>query len=402
MNFQDDPMKETKTEIGLSHDEVMRYSRHLIMPEVGVAGQKKLKASSVLIVGAGGLGSPLAMYLAAAGVGRLGLVDYDVVDLSNLQRQILHGTRDIGRPKIESALDRLKDINPHVRIDTYNESLCSENARDIFREYSLVVDGTDNFPTRYLINDLCVFTGKPFVFGGIFRFYGQVSVFCAGEGPCYRCLFPAPPPPDSVPSCAEGGVFGFLPGTIGTIQASEAVKIILGIGTPLIGRLLTCNALETDFRIFNIRKDPECPVCGKTPSITELIDYEEFCGSPAHDRGAGESLANISGITPMTPVQLKQRILEGERLCLLDVREPHELEISRIREAGCINIPHNQVLEHMNELDTSREIVVFCRFGLQSLKVVRTLQQHGFTKLYNLEGGINRWALEIDPSLPLY
>lgn len=367
------------------------------MPEVGVAGQKKLKASSVLIVGTGGLGSPLGMYLAAAGVGHIGLVDYDVVDLSNLQRQVIHGTSDVGRPKTESALDRLRDINAQIRIDTYNETLNSKNARDILEGYDLVVDGTDNFPTRYLINDVCVFTLKPFVFGGIFRFYGQVSIFCAGDGPCYRCLFPSPPPAGTVPSCAEGGVLGILPGTIGTIQATEAIKLILGIGDPLIGRLLTYDALEMNFKFFKIKKDPDCPVCGEQPSITELIDYEEFCGMPSHDRNL-----EAFGITPITPRQLKQRILSGNRICLLDVRESHELEISRIREIESINIPHHQILERMNELDTSQDIVVYCRFGLQSLKVIRELQKHGFKKIYNLEGGINRWALEIDDSLPLY
>jgi molybdopterin/thiamine biosynthesis adenylyltransferase/rhodanese-related sulfurtransferase len=402
MKFRRDSAMKVTMDTGLSHDEVARYSRHLIMPEVGMAGQKRLKSSGVLVVGAGGLGSPVAMYLAAAGVGRLGLVDYDVVDLSNLQRQILHGTGDVGRPKIESALDRLRDLNPHIRIDTYGVSLSSGNARDILEPYDVIIDGTDNFPTRYLLNDVCVFTGKPFIFGGIFRFYGQVSVFCTREGPCYRCLFPAPPPPDSVPTCAEGGVFGFLPGTIGTIQASEAVKILLGIGEPLVGRLLTYNALDVDFRIFNIRKDPECPVCGRTPSITELVDYEEFCGFPAHDRGTAGSPVAVAGVTPITPEELKAQLAEGKGLCLLDVREPHELEISRIREVDCVNIPHNRILERMNELDTSQDIVVVCRFGLQSLKVIRTLQKHGFRKLRNLEGGINRWALEIDPSLPLY
>jgi len=367
-----------------------------------VKGQKKLKAARVLIVGAGGLGSPLGMYLAAAGVGRIGVADYDVVDLSNLQRQIIHGTRDIGRPKVESAMDRLKDINSHIRIDTHNRPLTSENAREIVEEYDLVVDGTDNFPTRYLLNDLCVFTKKPFVFGGIFRFYGQVSIFCASEGPCYRCLFPVPPPADSVPSCAEGGVLGILPGTIGTIQATEAIKLILGIGDSLVGRLLTYNALEMSFRLFDIKKDSECPVCGEQPSIKELIDYEEFCGMPAHDRSSRVMSAESIGATPITPKQLKQRIEDGKRICLLDVREPHELEISRIREVESLNIPQHQVLERMNELDTSQDIVVFCRFGLQSIKVIRELQKHGFTKLYNLEGGINRWAHEVDPSLPLY
>ncbi|MEJ2111974.1 MAG: ThiF family adenylyltransferase, partial [Acidobacteriota bacterium] len=357
---------------------------------------------SILIVGAGGLGSPMAMYMAACGIGRLGLVDYDVVDLSNLLRQIIHGTSDVGRPKVESALDRMKDINPLIQVDVYNESFTSGNALKILESYDLVVDGTDNFPTRYLLNDACVLTGKPFVFGGIFRFYGQVSVFCSDEGPCYRCLFPAPPPADSVPSCAEGGVLGFLPGTIGTIQASEAVKLILGIGEPLVGRLLTYNALDVDFKIFKIRQDPECPVCGENPNIKELIDYEEFCGYPAHDRAVEGGASDIAGIASITPMQLKQRISEGERFCLVDVREPHELDISRIREAECINIPRHQVLERMNELDTSREVVVFCRFGLQSLKVVRTLKEHGFTKLHHLEGGINRWAIDVDPSLPVY
>lgn len=402
MNAKDIPADKSSHDIGLSHDEVMRYSRHLIMPEVGVKGQKKLKAASVLIVGAGGLGSPLGMYLAAAGVGRIGVVDYDVVDLSNLQRQVIHGTRDVGRPKTESAMDRLRDINTHIRIDTHHKPLSSENAREILEEYDLVVDGTDNFPTRYLLNDLCVFTQKPFVFGGIFRFYGQVSIFCAKEGPCYRCLFPTPPPAGTIPSCAEGGVLGILPGTIGTIQATEAIKLILGIGDPLIGRLLTYNALEMNFRFFDIKKDSECPVCGEKPSIKELIDYEEFCGMPAHDRNFRDMSAESIGATPITPGQLKQRIEDGQRMCLLDVREPHELEISRIRDIETINIPHQQVLERMNELDTSQDIVVFCRFGLQSLKVIRELQKHGFKKLYNLEGGINRWAHEIDHSLPLY
>ncbi len=402
MKLRRKPIDSSNHDIGLSHDEILRYSRHLIMPEVGMQGQKKLKGAGVLIVGAGGLGSPLAMYLAAAGVGHLGLVDYDVVDVTNLQRQVIHGTGDVGRPKIESAQDSLRDINPHIHIDTYNEPLRSENARDILEDYDLVADGTDNFPTRYLLNDVCIFTKKPFVFGGIFRFYGQVSVFCANGGPCYRCLFPDPPPPGAVPSCAEGGVLGILPGTIGTIQATETIKLILGIGSPLIGKLLTYNALEMDFKFFNIRRNPECPVCGDQPTIKELIDYEEFCRMPAHDRSPWAVRSESSGITPITAKELNQRLSDGERICLLDVREPHELEISRIRDVESINIPQNQVLERMNELDTSLEIVVFCRFGLQSLKVIRELQKHGFRKLYNLEGGINRWALDIDPSQPLY
>ncbi len=402
MNPQHNPVDKSVHDNSLSHDEIMRYSRHLIMPEVGMSGQKKLKASSVLVVGAGGLGSPLAMYLAAAGVGRLGLVDYDVVDLTNLQRQVIHGTRDLGRPKIESARDRLKDINPYIRIDTYYEPLSSENARDILKEYDLVVDGSDNFPTRYLVNDACVLLGKPFVFGGIFRFDGQVSVFCIREGPCYRCLFPAPPPPEKVPSCAEGGVLGILPGTVGTIQATEAIKLILGINSSLMGRLLIYNALKMDFRTVYVKKNPACSVCGEQPTITDLIDYEEFCGMPAHDRSTWAIRVEGIGITHITPKRLKQMLDDSEPFWLLDVREPHELEISSIREVESINIPHHQVIERMNELDTSHEIVVFCRFGLQSLKVIRELQKHGFKKLSHLEGGINRWALDVDPSLPLY
>jgi len=409
MNTQENNMSLTSkidntsnNDITLSHDEIKRYSRHLIMPEVGMKGQKKLKSASVLVVGAGGLGSPLGMYLAAAGVGHIGLVDYDVVDSTNLQRQVIHGTRDIGRPKIESAKDRLLDINPNVRIDIFKELLCSENAMDILGAYDLVVDGTDNFPTRYLLNDACVFMGKPYIFGGIFRFDGQVSVFCTKEGPCYRCLFDTPPPPGSVPSCAEGGVLGILPGTIGTIQATEAIKIILGLETPLIGRLLVYNAIKMDFHFVNIRKNPDCQVCGEKPTIRELIDYEEFCRMPAHDHSVWAKGTDSSEELSVTPGQLKQRLEDGERVFLLDVREPHELEISQIREVVSINIPHYEVLERMNELDTSQEIVVFCRFGLQSLKVVRELQKHGFKKLHNLDGGINRWALDVDPSLPLY
>lgn len=389
-------------DVSLSHEEIMRYSRHLIMPEVGMAGQKRLKAARVLVVGAGGLGSPLAMYLAAAGVGRLGLVDYDVVEPTNLQRQVIHGTRDVGRPKVVSARERLLDINPHIIVDAHQEPLSSENAMWIVEEYDLVVDGTDNFPTRYLLNDVCVFKQKPFVYGGIFRFDGQVSVFCAEGGPCCRCLFPSPPPPDQVPSCAEGGVLGVLPGTIGTIQATEAVKLILNRGNPLIGKLLIYNALEMRFITVTVKKDPDCPVCGERPTITEPIDYEEFCGMPAHDRSAWMRQQDHPDVDYITPGRLKERLDSGEEIILLDVREPHELEISEIRERASINIPHHNVLERMNELDTSKEIVVFCRFGLQSMKVVRELQKHGFRKLRNLEGGINRWAIDVDPSLPLY
>ncbi len=402
MNINHKPSGGPVHDVSLSHDEIMRYSRHLIMPEVGLSGQKRLKAASVLVVGAGGLGSPLAMYMAAAGVGRLGLVDYDTVDLTNLQRQIIHGTSDLGRPKVESARDRLRDINPHICIETHQKSLSSENALDIIKGYDLVVDGTDNFPTRYLLNDACVFTGKPFIFGGIFRFDGQVSIFCTKEGPCYRCFFPTPPPPEQVPSCAEGGVLGILPGTIGTIQATEAIKLILGRGKSLIGRILIYNALELRFITVEIKKNPDCPVCGERRTITELIDYEEFCGMPAHDRSAWERQMDHPDISFITPWRLKERLDNGDAILLLDVREPHELEISSLRDSKVINIPRHRVLERMNELDTSHDIVVFCRFGLQSLSVIRELRQHGFKRLFHLEGGINRWAHEVDPSLPLY
>ncbi len=391
-------------DVTLSHEEVQRYSRHLIMPEVGMAGQKKLKAASVLLIGAGGLGSPLAMYLAAAGVGRIGLVDYDVVDYTNLQRQIIHGTKDVGRPKLESAKETMLDINPHVQVDAYEIPLTSANALELFEPYDIIIDGTDNFPTRYLTNDACVLLGKPNVYGSIFRFEGQASVFYAEEGPCYRCLFPEPPPPGLVPSCAEGGVLGVLPGTIGAIQATEAIKLILGIGEPLIGRLLLYDALNMEFDQVRLRKNPHCPVCGENPSITELIDYEQFCGMPAHDHSlyAGADTGNGTAVPQITPQELKARLDAGDDLLILDVREPHEWDISNLEPLGAILIPQGQVLERMNELDTAKEIVVQCRSGARSAAVVRQLQQHGFQKLWNLEGGINRWAQEIDKSLPVY
>ncbi|MFW5943516.1 MAG: molybdopterin-synthase adenylyltransferase MoeB, partial [Chloroflexota bacterium] len=374
--------------VGLNNEEVQRYSRHLIMPEVGMEGQRKLKAASVLLIGAGGLGSPLAMYLAAAGVGRIGLVDYDVVDYTNLQRQVIHGTSDVGRPKLESAKERIQDINPHVQVDTYAVPLTSDNALDILEPYDVIIDGTDNFPTRYLTNDACVLLGKPNVYGSIFRFEGQVSVFHAEEGPCYRCLFPEPPPPGLVPSCAEGGVLGVLPGTVGALQASEAIKLILGIGQPLVGRLLLYDALNMEFNEVRLRKNPDCPVCGENPTVTELIDYEQFCGMPAHDRSL--YTAGVNGddedVPTITPAQVKQRLDAGEELLLLDVREPHEWEISNLEHHGAVLIPQGEVLEHLNELDTAREIVVQCRTGARSAQVVQLLQEHGFTKLYNLEG----------------
>ncbi|NKQ36910.1 MAG: molybdopterin-synthase adenylyltransferase MoeB [Chloroflexi bacterium] len=391
-------------DITLSHEEVQRYSRHLIMPEVGMAGQKKLKAASVMLIGAGGLGSPLALYLTAAGVGRIGLVDYDVVDYTNLQRQIIHGTKDVGRLKLESAKETMLDINPHVQVDTYEIPLTSANTLELFEPYDIIIDGTDNFPTRYLTNDACVLLGKPNVYGSIFRFEGQASVFYAEEGPCYRCLFPEPPPPGLVPSCAEGGVLGILPGTIGAIQATEAIKLILGIGEPLIGRLLLYDALNMEFDQVRLRKNPNCPICGENRTITELIDYEQFCGMPAHDHSLyiGADAGNGTAVPQITPQELKARLDAGDDLLILDVREPHEWDISNLEPLGAILIPQGQVLEHMNELDTAKEIVVQCRSGVRSAAVIRQLQQHGFQKLWNLDGGINRWAQEVDKSLPIY
>jgi len=387
-------------DVSLSHKEIRRYSRHLIMPEVGMNGQKKLKAASVLLIGAGGLGSPLAMYLAAAGVGRLGLVDYDTVDYSNLHRQIIHGTKDVGRLKLESAKDRILDINPHVQVDTYEVPLTSANALELFAPYDIVIDGTDNFPTRYLTNDACVLLGKPNVYGSIFRFEGQASVFYAKEGPCYRCLFPEPPPPGLVPSCAEGGVLGVLPGTIGAIQATEAIKLILGVGEPLIGRLLLYDATTMSFDEVRLRKNPNCPICGENPTITELIDYEQFCGMPAHDHS--EFATQAIGVPSITPIELKQRLDAGDDLFILDVREPHEWEISNLAGLGAVLIPKGQILEHLGELDTAREMVVQCKTGGRSADVILELQRHGYKKLINLEGGINRWAQEVDMSLPVY
>jgi molybdopterin/thiamine biosynthesis adenylyltransferase/rhodanese-related sulfurtransferase len=386
--------------IELTHEEVSRYSRHLIMPEVGMAGQRKLKAASVLLIGAGGLGSPLAMYLAAAGVGCIGLVDYDVVDESNLQRQVIHGTKDVGRPKLDSARDRILDINPNVTVDAYNEPLTSENALRILEPYDVIVDGTDNFPTRYLVNDACVLLGKPNVYGSIFRFEGQASVFAAEEGPCYRCLFPEPPPPGLVPSCAEGGVLGVLPGTIGAIQATEAIKLILGIGEPLIGRLLLYDALKMSFDFVKLRKNPDCPVCGEHPTVTELIDYEQFCGMPGHDRSAFHT-ENLEVAPGITVEEVSQKLAAGEDFVLLDVREPHEWAIVDI-PAATHHIPRGEILEHLGELDTARDIVVYCRTGGRSADVTMTLREHGFDRVKNMLGGITAWAEKIDPSLPTY
>jgi len=379
----------------LTNDEVKRYSRHLIMPEVGVEGQRKLKASKVLCIGAGGLGSPVAMYLAAAGVGTLGLVDFDVVDFSNLQRQILHGTPDVGRSKLASAKDRLEALNPNVEIVTHEVAISSENALKLFEPYDVIVDGTDNFPTRYLVNDACVLTGKPNAYGSIFRFEGQASVFATKEGPCYRCLYPEPPPPGLVPSCAEGGVLGVLPGIIGVIQATETVKLILGVGEPLIGRFLIFDALRMKFRELKLRKDPDCPVCGTHPTVTALIDYEQFCGV----RPAAEATP-LSTTIEITSVELKQRLDRGDRLKIVDVREPNEYQINRI--PGSELIPLGDVPKRVNELNPDDEIVVHCKSGVRSAKAADFLRSVGFKRVLNLKGGILDWVDKVDPSQPKY
>jgi len=380
----------------LSHKEIHRYSRHLLIPDVGLEGQQKLKAASVLIIGTGGLGSPVALYLAAAGVGRIGLVDYDLVNFSNLQRQIIHGESRLGDLKVESARDRLLDLNSEIQVDIYNEFITTENAFEIAEPYDLIIDGTDNFPTRYLVNDLCVLTGKPNVYGSIFRFDGQASVFFAEQGPCYRCLFPEPPPPGMVPSCAEGGVLGVLPGTIGSIQATEALKVILGIGEPLIGRLLLYDALDMSFQTVKLKKNPECKVCGENPEITELIDYEDFCGMPAHDHDAGSAGKDWD----ITAEDLATQLNEGFDLRLIDVREPHEQEISNLD--GSELIPLGQFASRLSELDSTQEIVLFCKSGTRSTRALEILVSAGFKKVKNLKHGINAWALEVDPSLPIY
>ncbi len=392
------PMIVDPAAVALSHAEIRRYSRHLILPEVGLEGQKKLKAASILLIGTGGLGSPLAMYLAAAGIGRLGLVDYDVVDESNLQRQVIHGTSDVGRSKLESAAATIADLNPHVVLEKYAVPLTSENALDILATYDVIIGGTDNFPTRYLVNDACVLLGKPNVYGSVFRFEGQLSVFYAKEGPCYRCLFPAPPPPGLVPSCADGGVLGVLPGTIGTLQATEAIKLIVGIGQPMIGRLLLYDASEMSFETIKLRKDPNCPVCGEHPTITHLIDYEQFCGVPAHDHSTYE--AGRAPIRAITVDEVKARLDAGDDLLILDVREPLEWQISQIE--GTLRIPKGEVFQHLDALPRDRDIVVHCRTGVRSADVIRQLQTQGYTRLYNMAGGINAWARKIDPSLPVY
>lgn len=380
----------------LSHDEILRYSRHLLIPEVGLEGQKKLKASSALVIGTGGLGSPVALYLAAAGIGRIGLVDFDVVDESNLQRQVIHGTATVGQLKVESAKARLQDLNPDIQVEIYNEPFTSENAFRIAENYDILIDGTDNFPTRYLTNDVCVLLGKPNIYGSIFRFDGQASVFDARVGPCYRCLFPEPPPPGLVPSCAEGGVLGVLPGTIGTIQATEALKVLLGIGAPLVGKLMLYNALDMSFDFVNLRKNPKCRICGPDADIKELIDYEEFCGVPGsgHDEGSAGEGWDIDA------PQLASLLQGASAPLLLDVREPHELEISWLPNAA--NIPLGTLAARLSELDSAREMVVFCKAGTRSARALELLVSAGFKKVKNLHGGINAWARQVDTSLPIY
>ena len=379
----------------LSNEEVARYSRHLIMPEVGMEGQLKLKAASVLCIGAGGLGSPVAMYLAAAGVGRIGIVDFDVVDRSNLQRQVIHGTPDVGRPKLDSARDRLNALNPEVKVETHDVALSSENALELLAGYDIIVDGTDNFPTRYLVNDACVILGKPNVYGSIFRFEGQASVFATKDGPCYRCLYPEPPPPGLVPSCAEGGVLGVLPGVIGTIQATETVKLIMGVGEPLVNRFMIYDALRMRFRELKLRKDPECPVCGEHPTVTELIDYDQFCGITP----ASTSAESANG-TETTVEELKARLDQGADVFILDVREPQEFQICQI--PGATLIPLGELPRRLVELEGRDEMVVSCKSGARSAKAVKLLHEAGFSKAKNLRGGILAWIDRVDPSLPKY
>ncbi len=380
----------------LTTDDLSRYSRHLILPEVGMEGQQKLKAARVLLIGAGGLGSPLAFYLAAAGVGTLGLVDFDVVDASNLQRQIIHSTRDVGRKKLDSAAEKLIALNPALNVVKHEIMLSSANALDILADYDIVADGTDNFPTRYLVNDACVLLGKPNVYGSIFRFEGQASVFATRQGPCYRCLYPEPPPPGLVPSCAEGGVLGILPGLVGVIQATEAIKLILGNGEPLIGRLLLVDALAMRFRELKLRKNPECPVCGAHPTVTRLIDYQQFCGIKPE---TAQEKALKNGIPQMTVKELKQRIDAGDDLFILDVREPFEHQIGNI---GGKLIPQNDVPRRLGEIDREREIVVHCKSGGRSQRIAEYLHQSGYANVSNLVGGIVAWAEQIDPGVPKY
>jgi adenylyltransferase/sulfurtransferase len=377
----------------LTNAEIRRYSRHLIIPDIAMDGQKRMKNARVLCIGAGGLGSPVAMYLAAAGVGTIGMVDFDVVDDTNLQRQIMHGQSDVGRKKLDSAEDSIREINPNVKVVKHETFVSSENALDLFRDYDLIVDGSDNFPTRYLVNDACVLLGKPYVWGSIYRFDGQLSVFWAEHGPCYRCLFPQPPPPGMVPSCAEGGVLGMLCGTIGSLQTTEAVKLITGTGDPMIGRMLVYDALELKFRELKVRKDPECPVCGKNPTVTELIDYEAFCG-------VTPDVAEFASQLSLTPKEVKQMMDAGEEVTLIDVREPHEYQIVHFDDAKLI--PVAQVIERVSEIPQSGNVLVYCKVGARSAEVLRWLHSVGLTNTKHLAGGIDAWAAQIDPSMPRY
>jgi len=385
-------MSETTPEVTLSKDEILRYSRHLIMPEVAMEGQLKLKQAKVLLVGTGGLGAPLGLYLAAVGIGKIGVVDFDVVDFTNLQRQVIHGTKDVGRPKIDSAADRMADINPNVEIVKHEVALTSENALDIIRGYDIVVDGTDNFPTRYLVNDACVLLNKPNVYGSIFRFEGQASVFATENGPCYRCLYPEPPPPGLVPSCAEGGVLGILPGLIGIVQATEAVKLILGSGEPLIGRLLLYDALAMRFRELKLRKNPECPICGPNRTIHELIDYQQFCGILPE--------APVATTADVSATEVKEMLDRHADFLLLDVREPHEYQIAKI--PGSTLIPLGELPKRMHELTGATEIIAHCKSGVRSAKAVDLLKSSGFKRVRNMAGGILAWSDKVDPSVPKY
>ena len=389
------PKGEFVSESELSKEEIERYSRHLIMPEVAMEGQKRLKAGKILLIGTGGLGSPLALYLAAAGVGRLGLVDFDVVDHTNLQRQIIHRTEDIGKPKLESAKAAIHSLNPYIQVDTYETMITSDNAMEIIEPYDIVIDGTDNFQTRYLVNDACVLLGKPNVYGSIFRFEGQASVFDATKGPCYRCLYPEPPPPGMVPSCAEGGVLGILPGIIGVIQATEAIKLLLGKGQPLIGRLMLFSALEMKFREMKLQKDPDCPLCGEHPTVTELIDYNVFCGVGA---SSAQEMLDVS--LQLTATKLNEEIKGGSTPYLLDVREDYEYDICFIPNANLL--PLGDLEKRINELNRDADMVVYCRSGERSAKAVKFLQEQGFKKTRNLAGGILAWATQVDPDMPKY
>ena len=391
-------MKNPEQPILLSNEEVKRYSRHLIMPEVGVQGQKKLKGASVLLIGTGGLGSPLGLYLASAGIGRIGIVDFDVVDFTNLQRQVMYTTQDVGKPKIQAAKERMQAINPYITIETHETRLSSDNAMDILKNYDVVVDGTDNFPTRYLVNDACVLLGKPNVYGSIFRFEGQASVFDASRGPCYRCLYPEPPPPGLVPSCAEGGVLGILPGIIGTIQATETMKLILGTGEPLIGRLLLFNALKMRFRELKLRKNPTCALCGSNPTITKLIDYQEFCGLGRGQEAAREAAAN--GVPEIEPEELRDLLEKKPNIKIVDVRERSEYDICHIPDAKLV--PTSEFAGRMGELDSADEMVLYCHHGIRSRKAAELLRTAGFKKIHSLTGGIDAWAERIDPTMPRY